>query len=472
MAKREYSVGKVPVLEKIAFSIGGMCNDLMGNAIMVLAMPILTVGFGLNASLVGLAIGIPRFFDAILDPVMGNISDNTRTRFGRRRPYIFAGSLIGGVLFALLWRISPAWSQMQMIWYFGVIAFLFFVAYSVFIVPYNGLASELTMDVDDRTRVMAYRAFFGSVAGLITPWAYKLCFVKALGETELEAVKNVGIIFGVLIIITGLIPALVSIENPAAQEQPKIKLLRSVRESMTNRPFLLLVGMVFLILMGLYLIMPMQLYLGIYYLFGGDKSAAAQMGGIAGTLYAIISLLATPMVAWLGTHFGKVRVLLWAQGTLICGSLLSWFLYTPANPYLSLICMGLMSPAMACVWILLGSMLADVCDYDEVSTGLRREGMYGAIYAFICKAGVASVLAVSGFLVNWAGYDASLKLQSEHCILWMRIMFAVVPALFAAFAVICTKAYPLSEQRMHEVRLELNSRKIRNEIKGLEVRNN
>jgi GPH family glycoside/pentoside/hexuronide:cation symporter len=113
-----------------------------------------------------------------------------------------------------------------------------------------------------------------------------------------------------------------------------------------------------------------------------------------------------------------------------------------------------------------------VCDYDEVSTGLRREGMYGAIYAFICKAGVASVLAVSGFLVNWAGYDASLKLQSEHCILWMRIMFAVVPALFAAFAVICTKAYPLSEQRMHEVRLELNSRKIRNEIKGLEVRNN
>jgi len=464
MTKRAYTAGKVPVPEKVAFGIGGMCNDLMGNTIMVLTMPIFTVGLGLNASLVGMAIGIPRLLDAIIDPLMGNISDNTRSRFGRRRPYIFAGSFIGGLLFALLWRISPAWSQTQMIWYFGVMAFLFFVAYSVFIVPYNGLASELTMDVDDRTRVMAYRAFFGSVSGLLTPWAYKLCFVKSLGETEVEAVKNVAIIFGVLIIITGLIPALWSRENPEAQKQPKIKLLYALRESMTNRPFQLLMGMVFLILMGLYLIMPMQLYIGIYYLFGGDKSAAAQMGGIAGTLYATISILATPLVAWLGTHFGKVRVLLWAQGTLICGSLLSWFLYTPANPYLSLICMGLMSPAMACVWILLSSMLADVCDYDELSTGLRREGMYGAIYSFISKIGVASVLAVSGFLVTWAGYDASLKLQSEQCILGMRIMFAVVPALFAAFAMICTKAYPLSEQRMHEIREQLNSRTKSTEI--------
>jgi GPH family glycoside/pentoside/hexuronide:cation symporter len=472
MAKREYSVGKVPVLGKIAFGIGGMCNDFMGNTILVLTLPIFSIALGLNAALVGIAISIPRLWDAVTDPVMGNISDNTRSRFGRRRPYIFAGSFIGGLLFMLIWQVSPEWSEMQLFAYFVAMAILFYTAYTVFIVPYNGLASELTMDVDDRTRVMAYRALFGSLAGLITPWAYKLCFVKGLGHNELEAVKSVGIIFGVLIIMTGLIPALWSRENPDAQKQPKIKLLHAFFETMKNRAFLILATAVFFILMGLYLVQPMQLYIGIYYLFNGSQSDAAQLGGVAGSLYAGVAILATPVVAWMGTHFGKVRVLLWALVLMVIASLLTWFLYTPANPYLSLICMAMMSPAMACVWILMGSMLADTCDYDELITGLRREGMYGAIYSFIFKAGVAAVLAVSGLLVNWAGFDQKLPLQSADTVFWMRVLFAIIPAFFIMVSFAIIWHYPLDAKRMHEVRLELNSRKIRNEIKGLAVRNN
>ena len=455
----DYTGGKVPFWQKVAFGIGGMCNDFMGNTIMVLTVPIFNIALGLDAALVGLAISIPRLWDAVTDPVMGNISDNTRCRFGRRRPYIFAGSFIGGILFSLIWFASPEWSQGQLFTYFIAMAILFYTAYTLFIVPYNGLASELTMDVNDRTRVMAFRAFFGSLAGLITPWAYKMCFIKSFGANEIEAVRVVGVIFGILIIITGLIPAIGSRENPAAVCQPKIKILQALKITFSNRPFLIMMGMVFFILMGIYLVYPLQLYIGIYYLFDGDKAAAAHLGGIAGTVYATSALFATPVIAWCGTRFGKVRTLLCAQGFLIFANLLTWVFYTPACPYLSLVSMVMMSPAMACVWILLGSMLADVCDYDELSTKMRREGMYGAVYSFISKSGVAAVLAASGFLANWAGFDPALEIQTEQTVLWIRIMFAVVPALFVAVALICTKCYPLTEAKMRDIREELNLRK-------------
>lgn len=459
MSKREYTGGRIPFWEKVAFGIGGMCNDFMGNVIMVLAMPIFNIGLGLDARLVGIALSIPKFWDAITDPVMGNISDNTRSRFGRRKPYMLAGSFFGGLLFALLWRASPEWSQGQLFAWLTGMAILFYTAYTVFIVPCNGLASELTMDVDERTRVMAFRSFFAGIAGLITPWAYKLCFYKPFGETEAEAVKWVGILFGALIIMTGLVPALACKENPAGEQQQKIKIFKAIQETVKNRPFLLIVGMVFFILMGIFLVQPMAIYIGIYYLFDGDKAAAAQLGGLAGTMYALAAIAATPLVAWLGTRFGKRRTLLVAQVVLMISSLLSWVLYTPENPYLSLICMAMMSPGMACVWILLGSMLADVCDYDELNTGLRREGMYGAMYSWFLKAAIAAVIAVSGFLVTWSGVDPALDVQAIEAVTTMRVLFAVTPPLFYLIAFGCVWFYPLSEKRMSEVRAELNARK-------------
>ena len=459
MSKHAYTGGHVPFWEKVAFGIGGMCNDFMGNVIMVLAMPIFNIGLGLDARLVGIALSIPKFWDAITDPIMGNISDNTRSRFGRRKPYMLAGSFFGGLLFALMWTASPAWSQtMLFVWLTGM-AILFYTAYTVFIVPCNGLASELTMDVDERTRVMAYRSFFAGIAGLMTPWAYKLCFVKSFGETEADAVKWVGVIFGLLIIVTGVIPAIFCKENPAGERQDKIRIFAAIKETMKNRPFLLIVGMVFFILTGIMLVQPMALYIGIYYLFDGDKAAAAQLAGVAGTMYALAGIAATPLVAWLGTRFGKRRTLLISQVVLVVSSLLSWVFYTPANPYLSLICMAMMAPGMACVWILLGSMLADACDYDELKTGLRREGMYGAMYSWFLKTAIAAVVAVSGFLVNWSGVDPELAVQSPQAVINMRLLFALTPPAFYLIAFACTWFYPLSEKRMADVRRELDARK-------------
>ena len=282
--------------------------------------------------------------------------------------------------------------------------------------------------------------------------------MKAFGNSELEGVKVVGILFGLLIALSGLIPAIFCRENPRALGQPKIKIFVAFKETLKNRPFLLLAGIVFFILMGIFLVQPMALYISIYYLFDGDKSAAARLAGLAGSTQGLAGIVAAPLVAWLGTRLGKVRTLLWAEALLMLSSLLSWVLYRPEQPYLSLICTIVMSPAMTCVWILLGSMLADCCDYDELQTTLRREGLYGAIYSWMVKASTAAVLVASGFLVTWAGVDPALSSQTPQGIWWMRLLFAVIPPLFALVAFACTWHYPLTEQRMRAIRAELNAR--------------
>jgi glycoside/pentoside/hexuronide:cation symporter, GPH family len=121
--------------------------------------------------------------------------------------------------------------------------------------------------------------------------------------------------------------------------------------------------------------------------------------------------------------------------------------------------MALMAPGMACVWILLGSMLADVCDYDELNTCLRREGMYGAMYSWFLKTAIAAVMALSGFLMNWSGVDPSLPVQSGGTVLSMRILFAVIPAVFYLIAMACARRYPLDEEQMEVIRAELDTRK-------------
>ena len=170
------------------------------------------------------------------DPFMGNLSDNTRSRWGRRRPYIAIGAVLTGVLFALMWMPPRSLGETGLFGYFLLISILYFTTYTVFMVPWNALGYELTTDYNERTRVMAYKTFFSSAAAtFFLPWAYKLCFV--LGKTEVEGVRVVGVIFGVLMILTGVVPALFCKENMSVQTQHKITFKAALKYTMKNRPF-------------------------------------------------------------------------------------------------------------------------------------------------------------------------------------------------------------------------------------------
>lgn len=459
---------KVPMRGKIAFGLGGFAEVLMSNAVLSLALPIYNIGFGLSPILVGYAIGIPRLWEAITDPLFGNITDNTRSAWGRRRPYIFVGVIIASILFAIMWMPPSNLSQTSLFVYFLTVSILYFTAYTIFIVPWTALGFELTSDYNERTRVMAYKTFFGSVGGtLFLPWIYKMCFWLGPDKNELVGVRIVAVFFGLLMICTGILPAIFCKENTQSQSQPKIPIVKAFKFPLTNKPFLMICGTILLMIMAIFLVNPFGMYLNIYYIFGGDKAAGATMQAIGGAIYGVIGMGSVPFVSYLGTHLGKKRTLLLGECVVILASLSTWFIVTPTYPYLQLVYAMMVSFGMTCVWVLTASMIADVCDLDELKSGLRQEGMYSAIMAMLFKSGYAGVIVLSGYMLRLSGFDIELKAsQVPQTILNMRILFIVGPVVCVGMAILCTSLYPITEKRAVEGRRVLNERKKSANIKS------
>ena len=141
----------------------------------------------------------------------------------------------------------------------------------------------------------------------------------------------------------------------------------------------------------------------------------------------------------------------------------SWWLFTPKNAYLSLIPMALAAPGLACMWTIASSMIADICDLDELKTGLRREGMFGASYSWACKAGVSLTMILSGYMLKWSGFDAAVDVQPEGVITTMRLLYMFVPMGFVGLAIVLLLFYPLSEKRILEIQKQLHPEETQNE---------
>ena len=146
--------------QKFAYGLGAIANNMLGGVIGYMSI-VLNVGLSMNPALVGTLQAIHRFTDVLTDPVMGYVSDNTRSRFARRRPYIFIGSILVGLIFALMWQLPAGYSEMFYFWFFLAGSFLFYLACTIFATPWVALGYEMTPDYHERTRLMASQNFMG-----------------------------------------------------------------------------------------------------------------------------------------------------------------------------------------------------------------------------------------------------------------------------------------------------------------------
>jgi GPH family glycoside/pentoside/hexuronide:cation symporter len=484
------SEDRLTVGQKIVFAFGNTPSGIMVNSLNWLTMPIYNMALGVSPVLLGFAMGIPKIWDALTDPWMGNITDNTRTRWGRRRPFLAIGAVLGALVYAFIWN-PPKLGETGLFIYFTFIGILLSTAYTVYIVPMNGLASELTYDYNERTRLMTWRAWGGTLFGLVIAWTYKLCFLgtaqgasmqagirkvlghgttdrimQFFGSTELEGARAMGWIFAGLILLTGITPAFVLREKVSAtRNQRKIGFKESFGYTLKNRTFLLLCGIVFFVISGIFMIAPLQSYICIYYIYDGDRAAGAQLIGLSQTVWTIANMISIPIIGWCGVRFGKKQTLLAAMALAIIGNLLRWVCMNPRYPYLFLANQALMAPGMVAIWIMEASMIADVTDMDELETGLRREGMFGAVQSFVFKLSNAAVLGVSGLLIAFTGVNIDLiGPQDQPTVLKMRMLFTFVPAIFIAIAALFAWRYPLTRERCAEIRAELTRRRTQNPV--------
>ena len=224
--------------------------------------------------------------------------------------------------------------------------------------------------------------------------------------------------------------------------------------------FLKLCGATFLVFNGFQLVAAFQSYVIIFYVFAGDQDAAGYWVGTVGTVSAIATFGVIVLTTFLGTWIGKRHAFFVCIGISTLGYGLKWFCYDPANPWLLLLPAPLMAFGLGSLFTLMGSMVADVCDQDELKTGERREGMYGAIFWWVVKLGMAAALAAGGFLLNATGFDVDLGgEQTERTLFLMRVFDVTVPFFASIVALWLVASYSITELKARATRAALEERR-------------
>ncbi|WP_419860243.1 MFS transporter [Candidatus Palauibacter sp.] len=681
MSRRTAPEDRISFSHKIAYGVGAFVNNLLAQGIGGMTV-VLTLALGMDFRLVGLLGMLPRFFDAITDPLVGFISDRTRSRWGRRRPYLFVGAIASGALFALLWqmpaptqfrlklvdygpdgvysggvtgepvgileavgeslreivtvevmddvedevtilpptlvtggwvgvdvplsdfdelttrehlsqilisgdltevyvdnvylyrtddtsRVVPAgedrdgptapaeaapaptvpaadvisffsdayddvrvdfWStdwdeadvadaeaagdpikhytnlrfagidfgeqpvdaramthvhmdiwtpeatgegrsQAYYFWYFLLGSLVFFLAYTIFATPWVALGYELTPDFHERTRLMGVQNFVGNIAFVIAPWFLVVMTNPAWFRNQMAGARFLALAICIAVIVLGVLPAIFlreRVPNTAAAAadreggigQGASEFFGGLWKTVRTGPFLLLCVATFLIFNSFIMISAFQFWVFVYHVSGGNVADGASLAGLVGTLGIVAGFAVIAIVTWLGTKVGKRNAFFVSTGISMVGYALKWFCYDPAYPMLALLPAPFLAFGLGGLFTLMGSMIADVVDLDELSTGERREGMFGSVYWWVVKVGQSIALGAGGFLLASTGLDIGLGAnQAAETIVLLRAYDAFIPFIASAIAILAIWKYPITEKTALEVRAELERRR-------------
>ncbi len=628
---------RISLQQKSAYAVGMLVNNLQAAALPAMAV-ILNLGLGMDVLWVGLIGAIPRVFDAISDPLLGYISDNTNSRWGRRRPFIFVGAIVAGLVFALMWQLPsgyvdlvaekpisehqtlypvaapaefndgggiildcepaiqadvgfvihgpelmalvdgpagatnldgfpqvevnmdiPPASSMRIVfdeagaegesfsyaltrdqaddergnlfkfklsdleldptggnqtgnskldvqslgsitllisglqqsgtatihsvklrksesffikyfWYFLFMSILFFLAYTVYATPFVAFGYEMTPDYHERTRLHAFANTVGQLAWLGVPWFYAI-MASDLFQNKVHGARTLAIVVGLIVALFGIVPAVFCRERIKPIPEPVKEAKKSLLQNMTEfwkgilitfkcKPFVKICGATFLVFNGFQLGVSFSIYVMIYYLFNGSDASAGKLMGWFGMLTSVATLLVIPLTAWIATHVGKRKTFLITISLSLLGYCVKWVGYNPDHPYWLLAAAPLVAFGTGSLFTLMGSMISDVCDYDELQTNQRREGVFGAIYWWMVKVGMALAGLLTGVLLKFSGFDQALGAgQADQTLFLLRIFDVGIPLITSAIALTIIARYSITEEKAHEIRAELENRR-------------
>ncbi|MFA7343103.1 MAG: MFS transporter [Terrimicrobiaceae bacterium] len=460
---------RIPLFQKVVFSSGVTLDYMVAGLITsTLWMPYFNIGLGISPALLGMVLMILRGWDAFVDPVVGNFSDNFRSRWGRRRPLVAVGAVLTAVVSLFIWRLPPGWGDAWKIGYLVAVGMVFYACYSCWSMPYYSLQLELTPNYDERTRLTAWMALFSKCSGLLGGWAMavvtsSLFADPATGKADiLHGVRACSWGIAALILVAGLLPVFFVKERyyeSEARQQARDPFWQSIRESGSCKPLWMLIGISFFLLLGSTSVGTLNQYLNIYYVNGGRIAEASVVLGWISSITFITGMLAIPLWTWLGEKLDKKTVV----GILLAGSmlghLLNVFCQRPGMPYLQLIPSFFLSMTASALWLFFPSMKADIADYDELQSSRRREGSLNAFYSWFIKAALTAAAGISGLMIQWSGFSATAAEQPMNVLLRMKWIYVCMPILMWSGAIFFIWKYPLDRKRMAEIRADLELRR-------------
>lgn len=461
---------KVPLAQKMAYSLGTV-NDMWGNWLYpAMVWPVFNIFLHVNPALVSLALMINRLVDALSDPFFGWWSDNTRSRFGRRRPFILVGSILAGLSLPLLFMVSPDWSEKTIFIYMLVSSGIYITVVSSFNMPYQSLGNELTPDYNERTSVFAYKGAMQKIGELGMFFAAAFITLSMFNDpgtgepNSLVGARVYSCILGGIMILAGIIMFFTVKEryyrHVVDSHQEKVSIRETLWKALNCRPFVAQLAMALSYGIGTSMVGSLGYYMTVYYVCDGDVALGSKWNFGMGIANMVLGLMGVPVYAWISRRIGKRHAMGAVQVSAVLAFLASWFLYNPAVPALQLLASGLIAFTQGGFWMLYGAIGADVIDYDELDTGKRREGVFAACGTYIMKIGLAVGIGFSGVVLASTGFDAALGAdQSPAALTMIRILFMAVPVGGLVIAFVALRKFGLTRAAMGEIRTQLEGRR-------------
>ena len=464
---------KVPFGHKVAFGLGMLANQMFPAALGIF-MVVLVQDMGFPTWMWGILFFLPRAYDAILDPIMGFISDNTRSKWGRRRQYVFIGAIMLGVGFVAMWQLQRADGIPYNFAYFLFWSLVFFTGLTVFSIPYVAMGYEMSDDFHERTSIMAVAQWIGQWAWVIAPWFWVVMYDPKWFPSADSAARTLSVWVGVACMLLAMVPA-VFLPSRSTKDDTHLvpltlanigmgfkELLAGFKEAFGCAPFRKLCFSTFLIFNAFNTVAAFSFFIVVYHLFKGDTAAAGIWPTLFGSIGALVTTFAViPTVAWMSKKTGKKVAFMLSQAISLLGYVLLWFLMVPGKPWMFMFALPFFSFGIGGLFTLMMSMTADVCDLDELATGKRREGIFGAIYWWMVKLGFAVAGLLSGAIMALVAFTPGAAMQPEGAVDGLRLFYSGVPIVGTLLAMWIMRNYDLDEKRAMEVNAELERRRSR-----------
>ena len=479
---RERTMAEQPTCSRsqmVSYSVGECANSLIMNSLFGFAMLYYTDALGLKHSDAGIAMAVAVFWDAITDPVMGHISDNTRSRFGRRHPYILLGGLSVVATYVFLWYVPDLFktSAQALFWYLVVINLLQRTAITILYIPYTALGFEMCTDYRGRVKLQGIRSAMNMLANLLGPglaWSIFFSHNEVVRATSVEDnYLRMGLSFAAVSLLCILFVLYATRKYMRDSRQMKTEgntiagFFTDMKEIVSDRYPRFVFIFIVVITIGIALVSSLQMYLYEHFMrFGGVEKSVAHGGTMVG--FGLGALAAS----FLARRLEKKGAVLFA-GLLSVGCnfiLAALFLPTVLAPGQSVVVASWTIPYAFLIFTLFHgvywmgngimfptatSMIADVSEINEIRTGINKDGAYAAVFSFAQKCAISISVLLSGYALTLIGFEPGKEVVQAPETLWRLCAVTLLAGpIISLLSLGLIRLYPVTNELLTTLRAE------------------
>ncbi len=435
---------KLTTTRKLMYGAGDIGFSLTSTIMGVYFLFFMIEVVGLRPAVAALPILIGKIWDFVNDPIFGHLSDRTRTRWGRRRPYLLFGALPLAFTFTMLWYKPGFETTSALVIYYSVAYIIFEASATMLYMPYFALTPELTSDYDERTSLTSYRMFF-SILGSLIAFTVPAIIVGEFVPENAPRVLLMGAIFGLVSALPMFLTFFGTEEREDLVDLEKPTLMESIRSVWKNIPFRYGLGIFLATWISVDILQSSLLF---YVKFVVQREAENEI--IMATIF-VVAMFALPIWNWVSNRWSKryaymIGIAFWAVVQIVL------IMMTPSTPLaLILILCSLAGIGVAAAHVLPWAILPDAIEWYEYKTGERHEGMFYSFTTLARKITSTGTVPIIGLVLELTGYEPNLTIQSAQAVNGIKMVIGPIPAFLLLVGIFIAYKYPLERKDFLEI---------------------